>query len=297
MDFMVKNVDVRVCGIPANMCKAKAVMGMDPVVTTWYPIHNSTSAAKSEMEFENVSSVLHAEIDSAAHAQYMRDFAVEMSNSVAKEVRELKCKLRETHRNAIATVQYNEWIAASSLNLPKCYKLLPVGKDVAVLQCNPKIITYTTEITNCGPQPKHDNFTISVEGWELTEYSVCYWHFDFVNFNGRSHTFKNGTWVSMLPSVLVQGDKLIGTMPYEVDASLGNLLHMHPALKVNPMSPAAAMTDILAAVQEQHSADFTSNRHVSNVLLSRHDAPNISFLSRMGFGLKILDQFRELDYS
>jgi hypothetical protein len=90
----------------------------------------------------------------------------------------------------------------------------------------------------------------------------------------------------MLPSVLVQGDKLIGTMPYEVDASLGNLLHMHPALKVNPMSPAAAMADILAAVQEQHSADFTSNRHVSNVLLSRHDAPHISFLSRMGSWIK-----------
>jgi hypothetical protein len=107
MDFMVKNVDVRVCGIPANMSKAKAVMGMDRVVTTCdNPIHNSTRAVKSEMEFENVSSVLRAKIDSAAHAQYMRDFAVEMSNSVAKEVRELQCKLREiTHRNAIATAQ------------------------------------------------------------------------------------------------------------------------------------------------------------------------------------------------
>lgn len=287
MDFMVKNVNVKVCDISANMSKAKAVMGMDRVVTTWYPIHNSTHAGKAEIEFENVSSVLRAEIDSAAHAQYMRDFAVEMSNSVAKEVRELQCKLREiTHRNAIATAQYNGWIAAGYLNLPKCYKLLPVGKDVAVLQCSPRNITFTTEITNCGPQPRHGNFTISVEGWELTEYSECYWHFDFVNFNGRSHTFKNGTWVPMLPSVLVQGDKLIGTMPYEVDASLGNLLHMHPALKINPMSPAAAIADILAAVQEQHSADFTSNRHISNVLLSRHDAPHISFLSRMGSWIK-----------
>lgn len=107
---------------------------MDRVVTTWYPIHNSTRAVKSNIEFENVSSVLRVEIDSAAHAQYMWDFAVEMSNSVAKEVLELQCKLREiTHRNAITTAQYNGWIAAIYLNLPKGYKLLPVGKNVAVL--------------------------------------------------------------------------------------------------------------------------------------------------------------------
>jgi hypothetical protein len=159
-------------------------------------------------------------------------------------------------------------------------RLVCQGKDIAILQCNPKNIMFTTKITNCGPHPRHENFTISVEGWELLEYSECYLHFDLVNFNRRSHTFENGTCFPMLPSVFVQGDKLIGLMPYEVDASLGILLHMHPALKVNPMSPVVGMADILAVVQEQHFADYTSNRHVSNVLLSHHGAPHIEWDER-----------------
>jgi hypothetical protein len=88
----------------------------------------------------------------------MRDFAVEMTNSVAKEVREM------THRNAISTAQDNGWLAAAYLNFPQYNKLQPVGKDFGVLQCIPRNITFTTEITRCGPQPRYKNQTISVEG-------------------------------------------------------------------------------------------------------------------------------------
>ena len=55
---------------------------------------------------------------------------------------------------------------------------------------------------------------------------------------------------------------------------------------MNPLSQAAAMADILAAVQQHHSSDFTSNRHVTRILISPHDAPHISFLSRIGSWLK-----------
>ena len=133
LDFIVKNVSVGLCETPANNSTYKEVLGMDRVVITWY-------------KFENISSTLRAEIDSAAHSQHMRDFAVEMTNSVAKEVRELQCKVREmTHRNAISTAQYNGWLAAAYLDLPQCNKLQPVGKDLAVLQCIPRNITFTTE--------------------------------------------------------------------------------------------------------------------------------------------------------
>ena len=55
---------------------------------------------------------------------------------------------------------------------------------------------------------------------------------------------------------------------------------------MNPLSQAAAMADILAAVQQHHSSDFTRNRHVTRILLSPHDATHISFLSRIGSWLK-----------
>ena len=287
LDIIVKNVSVGLCETPANKSTYKEVLGMDRVVITWYIINNNTQRQGNGQNFENISSTLRAEIDTAAHSQHMRDFAVEMTDSVAKEVRELQCKVREmTHRNAISTAQYNGWLAAAYLDLPQCNKLQPVGKDLAVLQCIPRNITFTTEITRCGPQPRYKNQTISVEGWELTDFTECYWHFNFVNFNGRSHTYRNGTWTTIEPSIIVQGDKLINQLPLEVNNALGTLLQLQQALKENPLSPAAAMADILVAVQQQHSSDFTSNRHVTRILLSPHDAPHISFLSRIGSWLK-----------
>ena len=165
LDFIVKNVSVGLCETPANKSTYKEVLGMDRVVITWYNINNNTQGQSNGQKFENISSTLQAEIDTAVYSQHMRDFAVEMTNSVAKEVRELQCKVREmTHRNAISTAQYNGWLAAAYLDLPQCNKLQPVGKDLAVLQCIPRNITFTTEITRCGPQPRYKNQTISVEG-------------------------------------------------------------------------------------------------------------------------------------
>lgn len=235
----------------------------------------------------NISTLLRAEIDAVAHTQYIRDVAVEMSNGLAEEIRALQCQIRETaHKNAIATAQYNGWLAASYLNLPNCTKLQPTGKDVAVLQCTPRVVTFSTAITDCGPQPKVGNSTISVGGWELTEYRECYWHSDFVNFNGRAHSYRNGTWEPIVPSVAIKGTKLINALSYEVDNTLGTVLQLHPALKQNPLSPAEAMADILATVHEHSTNDIRLTRRVSNVLLSAYDAPHVSFMARVGSWLR-----------
>ncbi|KZS05462.1 Uncharacterized protein APZ42_031347 [Daphnia magna] len=178
--------------------------------------------------------------------------AMKMSNGIAEEIRALQCKIRETaHKNAFATTQYNGWLAASYLNLPNCMKLQPTGKDVAVLQCTPRIVIFSTAITDCGPQPKVRNSTISVEGWELTEYRECYWHSDF-----HAQSYKNGTLEPIVPSVSIKGTKLINALSYEVDNTLGTILQLHPALKQNPLSPAEAMTDILATVNGHSTNDI-----------------------------------------
>ena len=61
----------------------------------------------------------------------------------------------------------------------------------------------------------------------------------------------------------------------------GYLFTATPGPEGEPLSPAATMADILATVQQHHSSDFTCNRHVTKILLSHHDAPHISFLSRI----------------
>jgi hypothetical protein len=189
------------------------------------------------------------------------------------------------HQTAISTAQHNGWLAASYLDLPICSKLIPIGEDVGIVQCAPKNVSFTTVVTSCGPQPRYQNSTINIEGWELTRFSECYWYSNFVNFNGRAHAFKNGTWSPVMTSIVFQGQKLVNTVPMEVDNALGTLLKLHPAIKSNPMSPAAAVADILAAVQEQNSIDFTSNGHMSGVLVHHLDAPHVSFMARIGHWL------------
>ena len=88
---------------------------MDRVVIIWYNINNNTQGQSNGQKFENISSSLRAEIDTAAHTQHMRDFAVEMTNSVAKEVRELQCKVRKNYSSKCHLYSPIQWMVESSL--------------------------------------------------------------------------------------------------------------------------------------------------------------------------------------
>ncbi|KZR96101.1 Uncharacterized protein APZ42_009755, partial [Daphnia magna] len=124
---------------------------------------------------------------------------------VAREIRALQCENRVLeHKTAIATAQHSGWLAASYLNLPTCSKLIATGESISVYQCSPKNSTITTEITSCGPQPKLGDYTLDTEGWELTPYTPCYWHKNFVNINGRAHFYKNSSWHPIVPGVIIQ---------------------------------------------------------------------------------------------
>ena len=68
----------------------------------------------------------------------------------------------------------------------------------------------------------------------------------------------------------------------------GTLLHMHPAIKNNPMSPAVALAEILASVQEHHANDITSDIQVNSVLLSHQDSSHVPFLTRLSHWMQNL---------
>ncbi|KAI9550571.1 hypothetical protein GHT06_004451 [Daphnia sinensis] len=134
-----------------------------------------------------LSELTRAEIEYASHTQYIRDFAMDISNHLAREIRNLQCESRKTaYHAATTTAQYDGWLAARHLDLPLCTKLLAVGASVSVLQCSPRNVTFETVFTPCGAQPRWGNQTINIEGWELTKYSECYWHANFcINHHGR----------------------------------------------------------------------------------------------------------------
>jgi hypothetical protein len=273
------------------------VLGMDKVFLSIYAapptdldsIRNYSSGPKDSTTTKptnsttSVAAVLRAEIETAAHVQYTRDLALDFENRLAREIRRLQCESRKTnHLNVMSTAQYNGWLAASHLELPVCHKLAMVGLQVSVLQCRPINITFETVISRCGPQPYYKNQTISIEGWELVPYSECYWYSNFVNFNGKTHAFKNNTWSPIFPNIEIQGRRLVDTDPFEADNSLGRLLEMNPAIKNVPLSHSTVMAGIVAAIQEQHATDFSLFRHVNTVLVPQEAAKEISFLARVG---------------
>ena len=284
LDFIFNITKKTLCTSNPHAPKIRSmqVLGMENVIIDTY----STGSDHKEVinGTEGLKSILRAEIDAAAHIQYIRDVAVEMSNGLAKELQKLQCTTRKlAHRNAVATAQFNGWLAASYIDLPICNKLVAIGESVNVLTCSPMNVTFTTELTNCGPQPRYGNSTINVEGWELTRYSECYWHSNFVNFNGHAYTYKNETWVPTTANIVVQGQQLLITNhKFQVDNSLGTLLKLHPSLQSNPMSPAVVLAEIMASVQDHQTVDINGDRHISTLLIHSRDATNISFMSRMG---------------
>ena len=205
LDFLFNKTKIRVCNIPQSRSPYMQILGMNKVVIQILP---PTTQVKQPPSSDHLTKILKSEIDLAAHTQYVRDIAVEMSNTLAKELRTAQCQTRKlAHQNAVATAQFNGWLAASYLELPTCSKLTTVGNSVSVLQCTPINVTFETTLTRCGPQPHFNKQTINVEGWELTKFSECYWHSNFVNFNGHAHTYRNGSWTKINPSIIIQGNE------------------------------------------------------------------------------------------
>nr|CAH0101697.1 unnamed protein product [Daphnia galeata] len=219
---------------------------MDKVVLKIFPFKDHEEHPSKNLTKEN---------EKTAHTQYSADRTLDSVNGVARELRTLQCENRElAHKNAITAAQHSGWLAASYLDLPLCSKLI------------------ATDFTSCGPQPRSGNYTIDIEGWELTPFNPCYWHKNFVNINGRAHSYKNGSWIIVIPDIIVQGNNLIDDLPYEVDKMLG--LSLHPMLAAHPMSP-AAIAQILAAAREEHSINLGSPFHLESVLSSSKKKPEV----------------------
>lgn len=89
-----------------------------------------------------------------AEIQFIRDQLTNNENDLARLTHNMQCDIRKLiHNQAVSTAQYNGWLAASQLNLPRCTKLVALGKSVMLTKCRPRNVTFFTEITSCWPQP------------------------------------------------------------------------------------------------------------------------------------------------
>ncbi|XP_032799333.1 uncharacterized protein LOC116936287 [Daphnia magna] len=196
------------------------------ILVTWPIIDKSLSLtaesaaikekAPPSVTMETTSPSSDPDLDRLANKQYIQDRAIDRDNQLARLLQTIKCDVRKAkNERAIITAQYNDWLTALLLKLPRCAKLQAFGQTAVVIQCKAVNATFETVIMPCGPQPKFNNYTIYLDGWELVKFSPCYWKNGFVNFNDKPYAFRNNTWTRLDPNIVLPECTLAHSFRYE----------------------------------------------------------------------------------
>ncbi|KZS04596.1 Uncharacterized protein APZ42_032415 [Daphnia magna] len=261
LDFIYVMKNSSVCG-NKSLAAFYPFLGMDKVVITdrEAPKEVDNTEAKPNWTDEAVGQVLwlltRSKIENASHTQYIRDFAMDISNHLAREIRNLQCESRKAaYHAATMTAQYDSWLTASHLDLPICTKLLAICASVSVPQC------YAF-----GTQPKVGNQTISVEGWELTNTHLQKQYLD------ADKSDYNHPWASSHRCSTAR-----------IDNSLGMIMQLHPTITSHPLGPSKITANILAYIQIGYITEISGERHVNTVLVHPGQANDISFKARVGY--------------
>ena len=202
----------------------------------------------------------------------------EQENEILRVVRNTQCELVRTKQAiAISTAQYDGWLAVNILQLPECMNLQAQAETVLLRQCRAIRITFTTETTSCGPQPRFKNFTIATNGWELAPFSPCYWRDHYVNFNGKHHVYRNGTW-KKAEATLLQPDRDWPTsFRYDDDNTHDYEPQVNPAYDGLTTSHMNIIADLAAAMAEQNmKIGINSSAAMRNILITAEEKAGIT---------------------
>lgn len=183
------------------------------------------------------------------------------------------------HRiQVISTAQYSDWLAAKLLNLPLCSKVHARGELLVYVQCTARNVTFTTEVTQCGPQPRFANYTIGSNGYELTRYNPCFWTSGFVNFNGQSYIYSNNTWLPRRAHSIPQNRDPDLVFKYTDDNSFKLSTQNNPAYHTSAINHANVVADLVATITEYGARTDTKIVDISHVLVDPHESLNLSSL-------------------
>lgn len=246
------------CGTPCTLHDLYSVVGNDDITISLSTLTNGERASLGTLNLPRFK----LEVNTAAHLQFIRDEEIEHENQLAHLLKTLSCRERHHfHQLVTSTAQYNGWLAASHLGLPRCQKLIGLGDTLAVFQCLPVDASFDAVTTKCGPQPKFKNFTINTDGWELVPYSPCYWSGNFVNFQGQPHHLENGNWVPSKVQSIKPNDAVIPMFKYDNDDLFQIEDNITKAYSDVPTSHMNVMADVLAALQE-HQGSYDGSHSV-----------------------------------
>ena len=243
------------------------VLGMAKVVAVLIAPLTTEKLTAARKELGNTSEELRVTIQRASYSQYTRDVVIDQENVLVVALQHIQCEMRRTNfLNAVATSQYNGWLAASLLQQPSCYKLRNIGHSVQIIQCRAREVTFSEVSTKCGHQPSFEESTISITGWELTRFTPCYYTTNFIDFNGITHHFVDGDWEPIVVDFMLTESKLLPTFAISLDNTFNYSSKRNPGSVQDSIEHVSIIADIIAQIHEVHTSGAISTPQVSEVL-------------------------------
>ena len=228
-------------------------------------------------------------LNAAEHLQFIQNRLTDNENKLLSAVRQLQCESRKNKfQRAIRTAASNGWIAAKELGFPKCTRLIPVGETAQMQTCSPQTVEVTSLKTTCGPQPLvYENYTVSINGFELTKFSDCYHQGKIVNLNGRPFSFIDNDWKELDQNIVPneKGIVNINEFAYEADNSLDVWKNIDSD-KTNVYDHMSILADIVAVINEHEPDNFIGRPHPSKALIDKHEHENHTFLQTIATWLQ-----------
>ena len=228
-------------------------------------------------------------LNAAEHLQFIQNRLTDNENKLLSAVRQLQCESRKNKfQRAIRTAAANGWIAAKELGFPRCTRLIPVGETAQMQTCSPQTVEVTSLKTTCGPQPLvYENYTVSINGFELTKFSDCYHQGKIVNLNGRPFSFIDNDWKELDQNIVPneKGIVNINEFAYEADNSLDVWKNIDSD-KSNVYDHMSILADIVAVINEHEPDNFIGRPHPSKALIDKHEHENHTFLQTIATWLQ-----------
>ena len=219
-------------------------------------------------------------IKEAAHVSFLLNRITTHENKIVEQVRQIQCEQQRTRLTQARIMAYNDgWAAAKLLEFPECTRIVSIGEVAQVKTCEPQIVKFETTITKCGPQQIFNNFTIDINGYELTKFSSCYWRGNLINFNGQAYLFKNGNRTKIIPKIRITTRNLLDKFNLDNDNSIQ--FFDEEATETNLiMSQMSGLAEITAIINE-HNSTPDNKPHASTALITAHERDNYNLLQKI----------------
>ena len=191
----------------------------------------------------------------------MQDKAVDRSNTLEKEIKEIYCGNLQVRRYlTLMLAESNGLLAAMANNLPLCHRLKPNGKHLIMQKCESREITIYAKQTQCGYEPHYENYTIGRDGYSLHPFQNCFWKDGIVNLNGQSYLWDNTKkeWLLQIPNYHITTIKLTSQFPELEDNELQYSLKHHKAFDLGEFEQSNVLNELVTRIQEGNAESLSS---------------------------------------